>query len=354
VNYADQGGAMDAGYDWSWYGQIKSTLGNGDISMLHNRTINYAPDNRYNYYTGPNAHYFRFMENHDEDRIAQIFRSNTDRTKPGAVTMFMAPGIPMLYAGQEVGWQGQRDRINFGSPPRPDFLPFHARLISIRSRFPALRTAMLHRLQHGTAGVYAFVRPYLNSNVIVASNYRDIAVGVTLNVEEGLLTLASPLEQGALLYLNDVMVDSSYAIRTGELAALSLRLEPFASRILVLSDSAYFPVVTSTDSPLEARTFGFTVAQSRPNPLPAGRDAVVEYELDGSGGDHYDIAFELYDLLGRKVFRHAVGERSMGVHTEVLRPEGTLLPGSYIYRLIARNLHSGEIRSTSRMMTVIR
>jgi glycosidase len=354
VNYADQGGAMDAGYDWSWYGQMKSTLGNGDIGMLHNRTLNYSPDNRYNYYTGPNAHYFRFMENHDEDRIAQIFRSNTDRTKPGAVTMFMAPGIPMLYAGQEVGWQGQRDRINFSSPPRPDFLAFHARLINIRSRFPALRTAILHRLEHGTAGVYAFVRPYINSNVIVASNYRDIAVTVTLNVEEGLLTLASPLEQGALLYLNDVVVDSSYAIRAGELAALPFSLAPFASRILVLSDSAYYPVVTSTDSPAEPRTFEFTLAQSRPNPLPAGRDAVLEYELGGGSGDRYDVAVELYDLLGRRVFNHTVGERGIGVHTEVLRPGGRLLPGSYLYRLVAKNTFSGEIRTASRMMTLIR
>ncbi|MCZ7555728.1 MAG: alpha-amylase family glycosyl hydrolase [Bacteroidia bacterium] len=354
VNYADRGGAMDAGYDWSWYGQMKNTLGNGDVAMLHNRTINYSPDGRYNYHTGPNAHYFRFMENHDEDRVAQIFRSNTERTKPGVVTMFMAPGIPMLYAGQEVGWQGQRDRINFTSPPRPDFLDFYAKLINTRSRFPGLRTAVAHHLEHGTPGVYAFVRPWLNGNTIVVSNYRDIAVSVTINVEERLLTLASPLTQGALLYLNDVLRDSSYAIRAETLAALPFRLDAFASRVLVLSDSAYFPVVTSTKHPPEAAPFAFSLAQTWPNPLPSGRDAVLEYSLDGRSADRYDVVVEIYDMLGRRVFSQAAGERGAGLHSEVLRTGSALHPGSYLYRLVARNLSSGEARSASRILTMTR
>ncbi len=354
VNYADQGGAMDAGYDWSWYGQIKGTLGSGDITSLHNRTINYSPDGRYNYYTGPNAHYFRFMENHDEDRIAQIFRSNTDRTKPGAVTMLMAPGIPMLYAGQEVGWQGRRDRINFTSPPRPDFLAFYEKLIGIRSRFRALRTPTLHLLQHGTPGVYAFVRPYVNSNVIVASNYRDIAVSVTLNVEERLLWLKEPLTQNSLLYLNDVVRDTSYGIRSGELPALIFSFAPFESRIFVLSDSAYFPVVTSVEGSAPVTPLQFALSQNSPNPLPAGRDAVIEYSLDADVGLRCEVAFEVYDLLGRLKFRSAGLDRGPGRHTEILQVAGLLAPGAYMYRMLVRDVRSGDVRSAARMMSVMR
>ncbi|MFA6235413.1 MAG: alpha-amylase family glycosyl hydrolase, partial [Bacteroidota bacterium] len=52
INYADAGGGLDAGYDWNWYGQIKGTLGNGDIAALNSRTTNYSPNDRYNHYTG--------------------------------------------------------------------------------------------------------------------------------------------------------------------------------------------------------------------------------------------------------------------------------------------------------------
>lgn len=50
VNYADSG---------------------GDVGNLHDRTANFSPNDHYNHLSGEHAHYFRFLENHDEERIAQ-------------------------------------------------------------------------------------------------------------------------------------------------------------------------------------------------------------------------------------------------------------------------------------------
>jgi len=59
-----------------------------------------------------NAQAINYLESHDEDRIAHSIRSNPPldideavraKAKLGAVALFTATGVPMLYAGQEFG-----------------------------------------------------------------------------------------------------------------------------------------------------------------------------------------------------------------------------------------------------------
>ncbi len=352
LNYADGGGAMDAGYDWSWYGQIKSTLTSGDIAALNSRTTNYSPDEYYNYHTGSNAHYFRFMENHDEDRIAQIFQSNIDRTKAGAAVMLSTPGIPMIYAGQEIGWRGKRDRIAFSNPPAPALLPFYRKLIRLRDTYPSLRSSRISQLLHGTPGTYAYLRPGPDQNIIAAANFRDIPVTVTLSIPADKLETAKELQPGTAYFLNDLMADSTFSITTEGLAAFTFDLAPFQSRLLLFSDSAMFALVTglSGDTPDADRSF--SLGPNYPNPVTAGMSTTVQYSLGGSPGSSHDVRFAVYDMLGRVVFTTPPLERITGTHMQPL-DLGALPAGQYLLRISATGTNGGAVWSRSRGLTIL-
>lgn len=335
INYADGGGGLDVGYDWNWYGQIKSTLAGPDINALHDRTANYSPNENYNHYTGPNAHYFRMMENHDETRIAEMFRSDVNRTRPGAAVMMTAPGIPLIYAGQEIGWRGRRNKINFTAPPSGHLLPFYSRLAAIRSKYRALRSPWINRLQNGTAGVYSFLRPTVDQNFMTIANFRDIGVPVTVELPLTDLDVSTPLETGRTYYLNDLMIDSTFTVTMDDLSALNFDLAPFQSRILLFSDSAMFPLVTSVRELPAGATQGFRLLQNYPNPVPADSPMSIQYDLGGAEGSRYTVHIVLIDQLGREVHRSPALDRTRGTHHQLLDLSG-IPAGHYSCRVIAR------------------
>ncbi|MBR9974487.1 MAG: hypothetical protein KFF77_02810 [Bacteroidetes bacterium] len=353
VNYADGGGALDAGYDWSWYGQMKSTLSNGDIASLNSRTTNYSPNENYNHYTGPNASYFRFLENHDEERIASIFQSNIDRSRPGAAVMLTAPGIPLIYAGQEVGWRGQRDRINFSNPPQPALLSYYSKLAGIRNAWASLRSPRIVQVLNGTPGMYAFLRPGEEENIVVAANFRNVPVTVTLDLPEDKLDVSTPPEPGSVWYMNDLMVDSTFSITAEGLSAFGFDLAPYQTRVFVLSDSAHFALVTSVPSLENGSAGSFSLEGSFPNPLPAGSIANVRYTIGGQAGSVHQLRFEVYDVLGREVWRSAMYERRMGTYMQPLGLRG-VRPGSYRLRVIATDARGMPAWTASSALTVIR
>lgn len=353
VNYADGGGALDAGYDWSWYGQMKSTLGNGDIASLNSRTTNYSPNENYNHYTGPNASYFRFLENHDEERIASIFQSDIARSKPGAAVMMTAPGIPLIYAGQEIGWRGQRDRINFSNPPQPALLPYYQRLAMIRNTRSSLRSPRIVQVLNGTPGMYSFLRPGLDENIVVAANFRNVPVSVTLDLPEDRLELTASPEPGSTWYMNELMVDSTFSVTTEGLSAFGFDLAPYQTRVFLLSDSAYFSLITSITAPEPGSVGAFALDGSYPNPLPAGSTANIRYTLGGPAGSMHQLRFVLFDLLGREVWRSATLERRMGTHVQPLELRG-VRPGSYRLRVIATDALGEPSWTAQRALTVIR
>lgn len=353
VNYADGGGGLDAGYDWSWYGQIKSTLGNGDVASLNSRTTNYSPNENYNHYTGVNAHYFRFVENHDEDRIAQIFQSNASRSKPGAAVMLTAPGIPMIYAGQEIGWKGRRDRIAFSNPPQPAFLPYYQKLVGIRNAWSSLRTSRIVQILHGTPGTYAYLRPGLDENIIVAANFRDVPVTVTFSVPQDKLDLDEPIEPGSNWYMNDLLVDSTFSISAEGLGAFTFDLAPFQSRAFLFSDSAMFSLVTGIESDASGDIETFALESFYPNPVSRGASTMVRYTLGGSAGSSHQVRFTVTDLLGRELPGASLIERQRGTHMQPI--ETSALPaGQYRLRVTATEEGAGAVWTQSRGITILR
>jgi glycosidase len=153
-SYAEGGSAADAAYDWNLFHQFTSVLNNGSIGDFDNRVRNFSPNLNYNHYTGPNSHYFRFLENHDETRIAA--QVGVTKSKAGAAALLTIPGIPMIYAGQEVGETSRRGKINWNRPVAGALFAYYQRLVQIRNRFETFRSPRIKRVNSNASRVYPF------------------------------------------------------------------------------------------------------------------------------------------------------------------------------------------------------
>lgn len=286
-NYADGGGACDAAYDWNFYGVIKNTLAGGSLNDLNDRVTNYG------YSPGVNSYFLRFLESHDEQRIAQLY--SIDQTKAGAVTIYTVPGIPMIYAGQEVGWRGQRNLIDFDNQDRSVLFPFYQRLARIRTQFPAFRAREFKQVGTSDGTVYAFLRPYKDQNALVAINFSNAGKVATLTISESDLSLTTSLQNGKPHYLNDVLNDTSYAVTKSSLASFGLNLHPWSSAVMILADSA-FRLSVSTDVQRNAQELlTYELLQNYPNPFNPQTN--ITYTLPKP----CQVRLTVFDVLGREV-----------------------------------------------------
>lgn len=299
-NYADVGGASDAAYDWNLFGQIKNALNTGNVETLHQRIMNYSQSDIYNFHTGPNAHYFRFIENHDETRIAQEFRFDPQRTKAAAALLMAAPGIPMLYAGQEIGWTGRRDLIDFTSATAKNFFPFYQRVTRLRGMFRAFQTPKLRRITSNQSQMYAFVRPFRNQNILATISFSTVPIIANLQLNESDLDLAPPIEPNRTYFLNNLINDSSYAVQGSQISAFAVSLQPFESKIFLLSDTAFKVKITDVHPEEKKLSRDFMLSNVYPNPWSESASFEVHDGLkNGSPGKQTTL--KIFDVLGREV-----------------------------------------------------
>jgi len=190
---------FDAAYDWNWYGNLKSIFsGSGSIDSL-----NAAVEYYYNPQFPQHARPFRFLENHDEQRFIEIY--GLGATKLAAAILFSSPGVPMLYAGQEVGEFTFRGIINWNDPN--NLRAYYKKLTSIRNNNPAIHSGDYTRVPNSEPqSVYSFLRTEENNNVITAFNFGSGQVIANLQVSIELLAFDST----ETFYLNDVLNNKSY------------------------------------------------------------------------------------------------------------------------------------------------
>jgi glycosidase len=292
-DYADGGGACDAAYDWNFYAEIKRALGGGNLDDLDNRVRNFSPSARYNHYTGPNARYFRFLENHDETRIAELFPA--EKSKAAAALLLTAPGVPMIYAGQEAGETSRRGRIQWNRPEASGFADWYRRLLSIRNGFAAFRTDEIRRIPAETPGVYAFLRPDTGLCAMSVVNFSPRSGNVRLKIDAAWIRVhGAPLEDGIAYTVSDVLNDTAFTVRKSGLDGFSLPLRPYGAAVLVLSDARIRP----PDSNPSETPSGVTRLQSYPNPFRTQTTFLFRIDVN-SGLDTASLA--VYDLLGNRV-----------------------------------------------------
>ncbi len=352
VQYADRNGGMDMGYDWNLLGIIYSYPSISDLdSKLYNS--GYRP--------GPNSFYLRFLDNHDEDRVAYRYNS-IEKTIPVSTALYMSSGIPLLFQGGEVGMgyqmSGNKDNraratIRWDNPPARTLVPHYQKLAQIRAQFTAFRRQMEDsngdgqinsndksvqpRLIASSTSIYAFARPFKDQNGVVVMNFANTALSFSLPLN---LNQWAEFSQGfqptGSYYLNNLYEGTSQPLSGDQLDTLKMSLPAYGVAIFTLSMQPEQVVLPPLAVAVPHDRVGSTVEQFRlhgnyPNPFNAHTQ--IEYQLPRAA----QIRLEIFNLRGQMVRRLVHQQQEAGVYRQIWdgcddagRP---LSSGMYIARL---------------------
>ncbi|MGC3998217.1 MAG: alpha-amylase family glycosyl hydrolase [Anaeromyxobacter sp.] len=133
----------------------------------------------------PLAH-LTFLSTHDVGRFLTAAGGDRASLRLGALLLFTVPGVPCLWAGDEVGMTG-------GPPPasRGGFWPrerwdlelrdHHRALAALRRAHPALRRGG-YRTLHASGGLLAFERAAEGERLVVLANAGDAAASAVVEL----------------------------------------------------------------------------------------------------------------------------------------------------------------------------
>jgi cyclomaltodextrinase len=325
--YADRGGGMDMGYDWNLFWTIHPFP---SISALHEKLVNAG------YRPGENSFFFRFLENHDEIRVANRY-NDFYRTIPVSAAVFLSTGIPMLYQGQEVGMGFQmtgskeylaRSTVNWNYFPRDVLTLHYQKLAQIRSQFPQFRRQYENtngdsqinswdqpvqiRLNTSSTTVYAYGRPWPDENGIVILNFSGQAAEVDVDLDP-----ASWMEWISIPYVDvDRIAASNLYSGTVEwiptdAETLHISLEPYGVAVYVLSldeKTVNLPNLPVRIDPVSdrSRPANFVLHPNHPNPF--NPVTVIRYEVPESAA----VLVEILNILGNRIQCWSPGIQSPG------------------------------------------
>lgn len=220
--YLSQG--FDATYDWTdklgeWTWQSAFDGPNAADALRHALAVAVAG-------RGGQDRVLRFLENNDTG-ARFVTRHGGGMTRAAAAMLLTLPGVPLIYAGQEIGAAyepyGPRKAIDWRNDPE-GLRAFYTRLIALRARTPALRGAELRLLETDARAVLAYIRPGAtrDDDLIVALNFSGAAVRARFTAPE----IAAFVRAGDVL---DLVTGDAGA----ELGAdASLELPPFGAVLL--------------------------------------------------------------------------------------------------------------------------
>jgi glycosidase len=322
--YADRGGGLDTANDWRLYWDAINNFNftSGAVNTLHARLDNDG------FFPGPNAYYYRWLENHDEDRISYVYDS-FEKTMPMATAIFMAPGLPGIYNGQEVGW-GK----GMGAPGEPDLndrrrgvidwnfgggellIPHYQKLAQIRAQFPAFSQhkqdsnfdgqindsdeSDFDRIVTGNGFVYAFLRPFTDANGIAVTNFSAAVRNAELDLTALNMKFTDAFSAGNTYYSNDLYADTTRQYLGSDLSSFKITLAPYGSAIYTISPDQQRVVLpelppVSVRSSSRNQPDSFLLYQNYPNPFNPSTH--IRYSIEKVGR----VVLTIYDLLGRKI-----------------------------------------------------
>jgi glycosidase len=210
------GNGFDVAYDWTdelgrwaWASvfehphEIQPLL----AAALTNEPTGYAPE----------AIVLRFINNNDTG-VRFVDRHGPGLTRVAAILQFTVPGIPALFAGDEIGasYQPYADLTPIGWEDRHRLRPLYQRLADLKHRVPALNTGQIEVLASDPGGSFAYLRPAPpgGTPVLVVLNFGGPAA-VELERTPGLE--AARGGRGALTDADRPSTGSTGAEETGDL-----------------------------------------------------------------------------------------------------------------------------------------
>ena len=129
----------------------------------------------------------RFSENHDLKRVTGFL--GIQEAKVAAVLTFTLPGIPMIYAGQEVGATEkpplfEKSVVDWEKPDR-GFYELYSALIKLREDYPVLRYGKYIPVKNSQPKhIFSFARVDSNKSILIVVNMSSKNKIVSLDIRE--------------------------------------------------------------------------------------------------------------------------------------------------------------------------
>lgn len=311
---------FDAGYDWPFFNKLKDVMNhNSNISSL---------DSLLEWYQGPDylsyIRPFRFLENHDETRFISIY--SAAQTKLAAAMLFTLPGVPLIYAGQEVGETTQRDMIGWNDVN--NLQVYYQKLAKIRNTNSALRQGNLIKLNNSSPdSVYSYLRLSGDNKAMVINNFYGNSVNADVQIPNQNLQL----DINKTWYLNDILNNTSEQIDASSFSNYSANLAPYESRIITIDNSPITYVREQTQVPLI-----YKLLQNYPNPF--NPTTTILFEIPNTE----KVKLDIFDILGRKIASLINNEvRQKGRYQVIWNGKNSfgeaVASGVYFYRLQSGN-----------------
>ncbi|MCB9357813.1 MAG: T9SS type A sorting domain-containing protein, partial [Calditrichaeota bacterium] len=289
---------FDMTYDWNLHHESPASFTNmfpaiPSFTNLTDLITNYGfpwPE-----YKNP----FRFMENHDESRYITI--KSAAQTKLVSELLLSMPGVPMIYAGQEIGETSQRGVINWGSDPNNLYQHYY-RLLNARKLLPAMRTGDFDLLTTDAPGpCYAFARTGEGMDpVIFLGNFSSTSQVVNVNLDAELLGI----HPDSTYVVSEITTGANFTRVGSELTTIFTSLSSYSGRVWVISDSVF-----STDT-RELPAIPKSTELLSPYPNPFNPVVTIPLELAKSSR----VTLRVFDVLGRETARLADDVMQAGVH----------------------------------------
>lgn len=175
-------GTFHATYNWTFYFKMLDVLqGKCSAEEMLDAFL-------FKYHIFPqNSLRLNFIENHDEQRAMKLF----GKAKYRLFTMliFMLPGIPLVYNGQEAGYSSflslfNRQPMKWRHVNREAY-QFYRDLIALRKRIPALRYGTLEKIDLQTdKHVIGFLRTQGNNFTLCIFNFSDQTAEINTEIPE--------------------------------------------------------------------------------------------------------------------------------------------------------------------------
>jgi 1,4-alpha-glucan branching enzyme len=124
----------------------------------------------------------RFTSNHDEfGNFGTPFQRLGGAVRPMAVLMSMLPGKPLIYNGQEIGWNPSDRNAPIDWNDTSSFLDFYGRMFRLHQTNPAVHAGIYGKIKSSKdAAVFAFTRTQDADRALVILNLSAQAQEFTL------------------------------------------------------------------------------------------------------------------------------------------------------------------------------
>jgi len=321
---------FDAAYDWKWFGSIRSVIaGTQSINQLNSWVKSYEspafPD-----FGIP----FKFIESQDDQRFIEAY--GIANTKTAAAHLLTAPGLPHIYAGQEVGEVTNRGNIDWSDPHQ--LRPYYKKLINIRKNNPAVAYGDFTRVNNTAQDkVYSYLRTHNTNNVIVNVNFSSQPVSTIISVPMNKISFDST----AAFYLADYLNGDSPLVIGTDLKEYPVTIPANSAQVFVLQSDPLTNVEAEESIPEV-----YNLAQNYPNPFNPSTTIVYSLPFESR------IKINIYDVLGQRVAELVNDIKPAGRHNIVWNASD-MASGIYLYSIESEAVNGVKsFRHTKKMLLI--